>query len=36
LVLDKPIDLAATGDIHMEASVSGDLETNLGILEITL
>jgi len=36
LVLDKPIDLAATGDIHMTASVAGDLETNLGILEITL
>jgi len=35
LVLDKPIDLEATGDVHMTASVNSDLETVLGILEIT-
>ena len=35
LVLDKPIDLEATGDIHMTASVDSDLEAVLGILEIT-
>jgi len=35
LVLDKPIDLEATGDIHMTASENSDLETVLGILEIT-
>ena len=35
LVLDKPIDLEATGDIHMTASANSDLETVLGILEIT-
>tara|TARA_R100001086_G_scaffold100583_1_gene50326 strand:- start:127 stop:462 length:336 start_codon:yes stop_codon:yes gene_type:complete len=34
LVLDKPIDLSSTGIIHMEASLAGDLETVLGILEI--
>ena len=35
LVLDKPIDLEATGDVHMTASANSDLETVLGILEIT-
>lgn len=35
LVLDKPIDLEATGDIHMTASANSDLEVVLGILEIT-
>ena len=35
LVLDKPIDLEATGDIHMTASVNSDAEAVLGILEIT-
>jgi len=35
LVLDKPIDLEATGDVHMTASVNSDLETVIGILEIT-
>ena len=35
LVLDKPIDLEATGDIHMTASADSDAETVLGILEIT-
>ena len=35
LVLDKPIDLEATGDIHMTASANSDAETVLGILEIT-
>ena len=35
LVLDKPIDLEATGDVHMTASANSDAETVLGILEIT-
>ena len=35
LVLDKPVDLEATGDIHMTASANSDLETVIGILEIT-
>jgi len=35
LVLDKPIDLEATGDVHMTASVNSDAEAVLGILEIT-
>ena len=35
LVLDKPIDLEATGDVHMTASANSDLETVIGILEIT-
>ena len=35
LVLDKPIDLEATGDIHMTASANSDAEAVLGILEIT-
>ena len=35
LVLDKPIDLEATGDIHMTASVISDAEGVLGIVEIT-
>ena len=35
LVLDKPIDLEATGDVHMTASANGDLEVVMGILEIT-
>ena len=35
LVLNKPIDLEATGDVHMTASANSDLETVLGILEIT-
>ena len=35
LVLDQPIDLEATGDVHMTASANSDLETVLGILEIT-
>ena len=35
LVLDKPIDLEATGDIHMTASANSDAEAGLGILEIT-
>lgn len=35
LVLDKPIDLEATGDVHMTASVDSDLEVVLGVLEIT-
>ena len=35
LVLDKPIDLEATGDVHMTASANSDLEAVLGILEIT-
>ena len=35
LVLDKPVDLEATGDVHMTASENSDLETVIGILEIT-
>ena len=35
LVLDKPIDLEATGDVKMTASTTGDLEVVMGILEIT-
>ena len=35
LVLDKPIDLEATGDVHMTASTNGDLEVVMGILEIS-
>ena len=35
LVLDKPINLEATGDVHMTASANSDLEAVLGILEIT-
>ena len=35
LVLDKPIDLEATGDVHMTASANSDAEAVLGILEIT-
>jgi len=35
LVLDKPVDLEATGDIHMTASADSDLEAVLGVLEIT-
>ena len=35
LVLDNPIDLEATGDIHMTASANSDAEAVLGILEIT-
>jgi hypothetical protein len=35
LVLDKPIDLEATGDVFMTASATGDLEVVMGILEIT-
>ena len=35
LVLDKPVDLEATGDIHMTASANSDSEAVLGILEIT-
>ena len=35
LVLDKPIDLEATGDVHMTASATGDLEVVMGVLEIT-
>ena len=35
LVLDKPVDLEATGAIHMTASANSDLETVIGILEIT-
>jgi len=35
LVLDKPIDLEATGDVHMTASANSDLEVVMGILEIT-
>ena len=35
LVLDKPIDLEATGDVHMTASANSDLETVIGVLEIT-
>jgi len=34
LVLDKPIDLEATGDVHMTASANSDAEVVLGILEI--
>ena len=34
LVLDKPIDMSATGKIWMEASAALKLETVLGILEI--
>ena len=35
LVHDKPIDLEATGDVHMTASANSDAEAVLGILEIT-
>ena len=35
LVLDKPIDLEATGDVFMTSSATGDLEAVMGILEIT-
>jgi hypothetical protein len=35
LVLDKPIDLEATGDVFMTSSATGDLEVVMGILEIT-
>ena len=35
LVLDKPIDLEASGDVHMTASANSDLETVIGVLEIT-
>ena len=35
LVLDKPIDLEATGDVHMTTSANSDLEVVMGILEIT-
>jgi hypothetical protein len=35
LVLDKPIDLEATGDVHATASANSDLEIVMGILEIT-
>jgi len=34
LVLDKPIDLEATGDVHMTANLDNDLEVVMGILEI--
>jgi hypothetical protein len=35
LVIPKPVDLEATGDVHMTASANGDLEAVLSILEIT-
>ena len=35
LVLDKPIDLEATGDVFMTSSATGDLEVVMEILEIT-
>ena len=35
LSIPKPVDLEATGDILMYASVAGDLEAVLSILEIT-
>ena len=35
LVMDKPINLEPTDKIHMTASVDGDLETYMAILEIT-
>ena len=34
LVIPKPVDLEATGDIHMTASANGDLEAVLSVLEI--